>query len=95
MTIVSAIRTSVEQDGWFASAECLGADPDIFFIDKGGSTAEAKSICRRCPVKEQCLEYALENHELHGVWGGRSQSELRRIRVAMRRAARGQAQLAS
>ena len=92
---LSSIDHFVEQDEWFASAECLGADPEIFYVEKGGSSAEAKVICKECPVEEECLEYAIEHHEHHGVWGGRSQPELRIIRRERRRATRGQAQRAS
>jgi WhiB family redox-sensing transcriptional regulator len=91
---LALISLSVEQDEWFASAECLGAAPETFFVEKGGSSAEAKAICRGCPVEEQCLEYAIEHNETHGIWGGRSQPELRKIRRA-RRAAQDQARRAS
>jgi WhiB family redox-sensing transcriptional regulator len=92
---LASILPSVEQDEWLASAECLGVDPEIFYVEKGGSSAEAKAICRSCPVQEQCLEYAIEHHERHGVWGGHSQPELRILRRDRRRATRGQAQRAN
>jgi WhiB family redox-sensing transcriptional regulator len=92
---LASISTSVEQDEWFASAECLGADPETFFVERGGSSAEAKAICRGCPVEEQCFEYAIENNETHGIWGGRSQSELRKIRRQRRMASGDQARRAS
>jgi WhiB family redox-sensing transcriptional regulator len=92
---LAAISLSVEQDELFASAEYLGADPEIFFIERGSSTAEAKAICERCRVEEQCREYAIEHSERHGVWGGRSQPELRIIRRERRRATSDQARRAS
>ena len=92
---IPSINPSMGQDRWSASAECLGADPEIFFIERGSSTSEAKAICRGCSVQDQCLDYALENHELHGVWGGRSQPELRRIRRERRLAAGEHARRAS
>ena len=91
---LAPINSFEEQNRWFASAECLGADPEIFFIERGSSTDEAKAICNQCPVGAQCLEYAIEHHEHHGVWGGHSQPELRIISRERRRAARDQAQRA-
>ena len=39
----------------------------------------AQRICAECPVSEACLEYVLEHHIDHGVWGGASERERRRI----------------
>jgi len=69
-------------------AACMGLPSDIFFVDTGGSTAEAKAICLNCPVEEQCLDYAIEHNEVYGTWGGYSQPELRILRREMRRASR-------
>ena len=41
--------------GWQAEALCAQTDPEAFFPEKGGSTREAKSVCQKCNVKEQCL----------------------------------------
>jgi WhiB family redox-sensing transcriptional regulator len=66
---------------WQAQANCLYADPDIFFSAEGdASTAEAKEICRGCVVREDCLEYALANGEKFGVWCGLTERERRRER---------------
>jgi WhiB family redox-sensing transcriptional regulator len=59
-----------------------GVDPDAFFPEKGGSTRAAKAICAGCPVKAQCLAYALANDDRFGVWGGLSERERRRLRPA-------------
>lgn len=68
--------------GWQAKAKCLGVDPDLFFPERGASTSEAKEICKDCDVREECLEYALDNGERFGIWGGQSERERRRTRVA-------------
>ena len=48
---------------------------------------EAKDICAECPVREPCLEYALTVREKHGVWGGRTERERRRLIRQRRRSA--------
>lgn len=55
---------------WQDQANCLGVDPDLFFPERGASTREAKEVCRGCVVKNDCLEYALDNGEKFGIWGG-------------------------
>ena len=45
---------------WQDYANCLGVDPDLFFPERGASTREAKEVCRGCVVREDCLEYALD-----------------------------------
>lgn len=69
-----------EDLSWQAYANCLGVDPDLFFPERGASTREAKAVCRRCVVRTECLEYALNNAEKFGIWGGLSERERRRIR---------------
>jgi WhiB family redox-sensing transcriptional regulator len=39
--------------------------------------AEAKAICRRCPVIEECLTWALDSGQDLGVWGGQAEDERR------------------
>ena len=74
----------VSEDGgelvWQRKALCAQTDPEAFFPEKGGSTREAKRICLGCEVKDACLEYALENEERFGIWGGLSERERRRLK---------------
>jgi WhiB family redox-sensing transcriptional regulator len=79
--------------GWQAQANCMGVDPDLFFPERGGSTREAKEVCRGCVVREDCLEYALANGEKFGIWGGMSERERRRVRRARALSARQAASL--
>ena len=65
---------------WAWRAKCLQADPDTFFPEKGGSTREAKRICSGCPVRDECLDFALANDERFGIWGGMSERERRRLK---------------
>lgn len=65
---------------WMAEAKCLDADPEAFFPEKGGSTREAKRICSACSVQQECLQWALQNDERFGIWGGMSERERRRLK---------------
>ncbi len=65
---------------WQSDALCAQTDPEAFFPEKGGSTRDAKRICTGCVVRGQCLEYALENDERFGIWGGLSERERRKLR---------------
>jgi len=84
-----------DKTGWQAQANCMGVDPDLFFPERGGSTREAKEVCRDCVVREDCLEYALANGEKFGICGGMSERERRRVRRARALSARQAASLSS
>lgn len=64
---------------WMASGNCANEPPEIFFPSDGAGVIVAKKICKDCPMVEQCLEYALSNRIEHGVWGGCSERQRRRI----------------
>jgi WhiB family redox-sensing transcriptional regulator len=80
-------------DRWRDHAACRGQDPDLFFpIGTTGPALaqleQARAVCRRCPVQERCLEWALETDQTIGVWGGTTESErraLKRRRAVARR----------
>lgn len=73
-------------DEWRAEAVCAQIGGDIWHPEKGGSTREAKLVCNGgpgrepCPVREQCLQYALDHDERFGIWGGYSERERRALR---------------
>ncbi len=67
---------------WTSRANCIGVDPELFFPERGASTREAKEVCRGCAARDDCLEYALDNGEKFGIWGGMSERERRRLRRA-------------
>ena len=79
---VPGVRSEIADQplGWQADALCAETDPEAFFPEKGGSTRAAKRICDSCEVRQQCLEYALENDERFGIWGGLSERERRKLR---------------
>jgi WhiB family redox-sensing transcriptional regulator len=64
---------------WMAAARCRDLEPAMFFPSDGLGVELARRICVSCPVKGPCLEYALQHHIEHGVWGGTSERERRRI----------------
>lgn len=64
---------------WMDKAACTKADQAIFFPPKGASVGPAKMICATCPVLEECRAYALMTNTKHGIWGGMSERERRRI----------------
>ena len=64
---------------WMARGNCAHQPPSTFFPSDGVGVEVARRICATCPVKEPCLEYALRNRIDHGVWGGASERERRRI----------------
>lgn len=72
--------TTAEARRWQERANCYGVDPDLFFPERGASTREAKGVCAGCEVRADCLEYALDNGEKFGIWGGLSERERRRLR---------------
>ena len=65
--------------GWWFAGLCAQTDPELFFPEKGGSTRAAKAVCAGCPVRAECLGYALAHDERFGVWGGTSERERRRL----------------
>jgi WhiB family transcriptional regulator, redox-sensing transcriptional regulator len=71
---------------WQRLGSCRGMDSGVFFHPDGERnpsrarrTAQAKAVCRRCPVIEQCREFALQTREPFGVWGGLAEAERRVI----------------
>lgn len=65
---------------WREWALCREVDPERWFPEQGGSTKEAKRICGDCPVKAECLAYALANDMKFGIWGGQSELDRKRLR---------------
>jgi len=68
-----------DHPAWMATAPCVGLT-HLFFPGRGESPAEAKAVCATCPIRAECLDYALDHGVRHGVWGGESERARRRIR---------------
>ena len=65
---------------WRSAAACRSCDPDLFFpLSSSGpgieQVAQAKQVCARCPVRRECLAFALRTRQAHGVWGGLTEQE--------------------
>ena len=82
---------AVDDLAWQDYSNCAGADADLFFPERGASTRKAKAICNACQVKAECLEFAIQQSEKFGIWGGLSERERRRIRKERSVAARRRA----
>lgn len=74
-------------DYWWERAECRDADPELFFGGEHRSSGQkkldehaAKLICSHCPVRQECLAEALSDEERHGIWGGLTSRERRRLK---------------
>jgi WhiB family redox-sensing transcriptional regulator len=87
VSYTGSIPDTTSRDGdWRDFAACRREEPELFF-PKGKTgpwqlvIAEAKSVCRRCPVVDECLQWALEAGTEFGVWGGRDEDERRTMRA--------------
>lgn len=69
---------------WFQSAACLGVETELFFPNRGESVAEAKAVCAACAARIACADYALKSGQRHGIWGGLTERERRRLRSQRR-----------
>ena len=83
---------STERD-WRDRAACLDEEPELFFpIGTTGPAKlqieEAKAVCRRCEVIDECLKWALETGQEFGVWGGFTEDERRALKKRNARARR-------
>jgi WhiB family redox-sensing transcriptional regulator len=73
-------RDLIDRPDWMQSANCRGMNPDVFFPERGEATREIKALCRECDVQAECLAYAMNTGETHGIWGGLSGRERRATR---------------
>jgi len=63
---------------WQSLAACRGLDPDLFFLDRSESVSEAKAVCWGCPVRRDCLAYAMsQDDSLAGIWGATTRKQRR------------------
>lgn len=64
-------EAAADDGSWYQAAACQGMGPELFFPTKGHTVpAEVKQACADCPVRDECLAYAVKTHQAFGVWGG-------------------------
>jgi WhiB family redox-sensing transcriptional regulator len=74
-------------DDWQQKAACKGPQAEFFFPpmvtekkeERALREARAKAVCAPCPVRRECLEYALRIEEPHGIWGGLNEHERKQL----------------
>jgi len=93
-TVLERSRTTKTASGpsaqkWRSIGLCRGSDTMVFYppSDDHSLAEEAKTICSMCAVRRPCLEFALTTREKHGVWGGLTERERRRMLRQRRRSA--------
>jgi WhiB family transcriptional regulator, redox-sensing transcriptional regulator len=67
---------------WQQKGLCTQSDPEIFFPDPGASAVAAIEVCLQCPVRAECLGWAIEHDERFGVWGGTSEAYRQHLRFS-------------
>ena len=70
---------------WHADARCRKWKHLSWYPERGQPVDELKAVCAGCPVREPCLEWALDAGEKFGIWGGKSERERRELRGQRRR----------
>lgn len=80
MSLTLAEALGIHIPDWYADALCAQIGGDEWFPEKGGTTHHAKKVCLACPVREQCLEYALDREEDHGIWGATPPRDRRKLK---------------
>ncbi len=77
-------RKQIVLGDWREQAICIDMPPGFFYPERSHEkAAAAKAVCATCPVRQECLDEAIENNEKYGVWGGMDTTE--RMREARRR----------
>ncbi len=77
-------QTSTDERPWALDSACRGLDSSMFFPGHDGDAEPALRVCAGCPVRDECLEFALETRQRYGIWGGTTERQRRRM---MRRTA--------
>ncbi len=74
-----------DQPPWMTRALCPETGPEPFYAEDREGVRTALAVCAGCPVRDDCLDFALDNSEIYGVWGGTSENLRTRLRARLRR----------
>jgi WhiB family redox-sensing transcriptional regulator len=82
-----ALSAQRVEESWQVRASCRGPQASVFFPppqferkeEKLDRESRAKAICQSCPVKRECLDYAVAIREVHGIWGGLNENERKHL----------------
>lgn len=77
---MTPLEALLAKPAWMKLGACRGVDPDLMFPATTDSARAAKAVCSGCGVREECLAFAIANHEAYGVWGMTTEKERRRLR---------------
>jgi WhiB family redox-sensing transcriptional regulator len=69
-----------DPEPWRARAACRGTDTALFFPGRGADLRSARALCESCPVSRECLDLALGDDRLDGIWGGLTSVQRRAMR---------------
>lgn len=72
---------------WQKQAACRNRGNREFYPAQGGDYRYAIKICETCTVRVECLEYALDNVIVHGIWGGVGERRRKNMRIQRRKTA--------
>jgi WhiB family redox-sensing transcriptional regulator len=80
--LMSEFGLLMRQFDWMDDAACRGRTDVEFFPEVGynGKAPKALALCNNCPVKDDCLDFALENNIEHGIWGGTNPRQRKQLR---------------
>ena len=78
---VAKFPTIPLRGSWAVHAACTGMDPDLWFVEvHEGNYAEARRVCRACPVRQPCLDWAVATNTTIGMFGGLAPRERKHLR---------------
>lgn len=80
-----ALKTAIDEAS--SIPPCQTSDPEVWYSDPttgNWNFRVAKKLCGECPVRKECLNYAIVGNETHGIWGGLTYKERRKIALKIR-----------
>lgn len=86
--IHNAAGFELEPTPWSTHAACAGSNPELWFPERGETVQPALDICQTCPVRTECLDYAVRWRIDHGIWGGLASRQRRPLYETTARARR-------